>query len=85
MPTPPRSCRSGGDSAGGNLAAVCSQLAHADGLQLAAQLLVYPAVDLLGDYPSRTENATGYFLTLADMHWFAQHYLGMAARTDPAD
>ena len=73
----------GGDSAGGNLAAVCAQLAHADGLALAAQLLVYPAVDLLGDYPSREENATGYFLTLDDMHWFAQHYLG-GGETDPA-
>jgi acetyl esterase len=73
----------GGDSAGGNLAAVCAQLAHADGLPLAAQLLVYPAVDLLGDYPSRTENAEGYFLTLADMEWFGRSYLGMDA-DDPA-
>lgn len=73
----------GGDSAGGNLAAVCAQQAAAAGLPLAAQLLVYPAVDLLGDYPSRQENAEGYFLTLADMYWFAQHYLGMA-ENDPA-
>ncbi|HZC71159.1 MAG TPA: alpha/beta hydrolase [Jatrophihabitans sp.] len=68
----------GGDSAGGNLAAVCTQRAHADGLSLAAQLLLYPAVDLLGEYPSRHENAEGYFLTLADMQWFAEHYLGLA-------
>ena len=54
----------GGDSAGGNLAAVCAQLAHADGRALAAQLLVYPAVDLLGEYRSRIDNAEGYFLTL---------------------
>jgi acetyl esterase len=67
----------GGDSAGGNLAAVCAQLARADGPKLAAQLLAYPAVDMFGEYPSRTENADGYFLTLADMHWFARHYLGM--------
>lgn len=73
----------GGDSAGGNLAAVCAQLAHADGLALAAQLLVYPAVDMLGDYPSRTENAEGYFLTLADMYWFAEHYTGLT-ESDPA-
>jgi acetyl esterase len=72
----------GGDSAGGNLAAVCAQLAHADGLSLAAQLLVYPAVDLLGDFPSRAENAEGYFLTLADMYWFGEHYTGLKA-TDP--
>jgi acetyl esterase len=71
-----------GDSAGGNLAAVCAQLAAPNGPELAAQLLVYPAVDLLGDYPSRTENADGYFMTLADMRWFAEHYLGMP-ETDP--
>jgi len=67
----------GGDSAGGNLAAVTAQRAADDDLPLAAQLLVYPAVDLLGDYPSRQQNATGYFLTLADMYWFAQQYLGI--------
>ncbi len=67
----------GGDSAGGNLAAVAAQLARADGLGLAAQLLIYPAVDMLGDYPSRTENAEGYFLTLADMHWFGEQYTGL--------
>ncbi len=72
----------GGDSAGGNLAAVCSQLAREDGPALAAQLLVYPAVDLLGEYPSRTENAEGYFITLADMLWFGRHYLGFD-ETDP--
>jgi acetyl esterase len=66
-----------GDSAGGNLAAVCAQQAHADGLSLAAQVLVYPAVDMLGNYASRTENAEGYFLTLADMEWFAAQYLGI--------
>jgi acetyl esterase len=68
----------GGDSAGGDLAAVSAQLAHADGLSLAAQLLIYPNVDLLGDYASRKENADGYFLTLADMRWFAEHYIGMS-------
>jgi acetyl esterase len=68
----------GGDSAGGNLAAVCAQLAQRDGLALAAQLLIYPAVDLLGDFPSRTENAEGYFLTAKDMEWFAVNYIGIA-------
>ncbi|MEO6884689.1 MAG: alpha/beta hydrolase, partial [Jatrophihabitantaceae bacterium] len=68
----------GGDSAGGNLSAICAQLAHADGIPLAAQLLIYPAVDMFGEYPSRTENAEGYFLTLADMYWFGEQYLGFA-------
>jgi acetyl esterase len=66
-----------GDSAGGNLAAVSAQHAHADGLRLAAQLLIYPAVDLLGDYPSRAENAEGYFMSLADAQWFGELYVGM--------
>jgi acetyl esterase len=66
-----------GDSAGGNLAAVCAQQAHADGISLAAQVLVYPAVDVDGDYPSRTENAEGYFMSLADARWFAEQYIGM--------
>ncbi len=75
----------GGDSAGGNLAAVAAQILHADGIELAAQLLVYPAVDFLeDDYPSRTENAEGYFLTLEDMHWFAEQYTGLLA-SDPRD
>ncbi len=68
----------GGDSAGGNLAAVCAQLALADGLPLAGQLLVYPAVDMAGEYGSRSENGDGYFLTLADVEWFAEHYTGIA-------
>jgi acetyl esterase len=69
----------GGDSAGGNLAAVAAQQAHADGLRLAAQMLLYPTVDMLGDYRSRTKNADGYFLTVADMHWFGEQYTGLRA------
>jgi acetyl esterase len=69
-----------GDSAGGNLAAVVAQVARDDGgPRLAAQLLVYPATDFAGDYYSRTENAEGYFLTRADMEWFASHYIGEAS------
>ncbi|HEY4153412.1 MAG TPA: alpha/beta hydrolase [Pseudolysinimonas sp.] len=66
-----------GDSAGANLAAVAAQLATADGIRLAAQLLVYPPTDPGGDYASNTENADGYFLTRADMEWFFAHYLGL--------
>jgi acetyl esterase len=62
---------------------VCAQLAQADGIDLKAQLLVYPAVDMLGEYASREENATGYFLTLEDMRWFAEHYIGIS-EDDPS-
>ncbi len=67
----------GGDSAGGNLAAVACQLARAAGRpRIAYQLLVYPAVDLAGAHPSRRENGEGYFLTDDTMTWFRLQYLG---------
>jgi acetyl esterase len=69
-----------GDSAGGNLAAVVAQqLRDSGGPALAGQLLVYPATDVTGDYPSRAENAEGYFLDLPTMVWFIQHYAADAA------
>jgi acetyl esterase len=74
-----------GDSAGGNICAVLAQLCRDSGPRLAAQLLVYPAVDMDADapYASRVENASGYFLTADDMDWFRTHYIGGA--TDVAD
>jgi acetyl esterase len=76
-----------GDSAGGNLAAVIAlRLRDQPGAApLRAQLLWYPAVDMVDEdtYPSRVENAAGYFLTADDMVWFGEHYLGDRARTDP--
>ncbi|MEU9998361.1 alpha/beta hydrolase [Streptomyces sp. NPDC050848] len=73
----------GGDSAGATLAAVCAQRAHADGLELAAQLLVYPSTDMAGAYASRAENGEGYFLTTDELHWFFEQYLGVR-HSDPA-
>jgi len=76
-----------GDSAGGNLAATIAIACRDAGFELAAQLLVYPATDVTGAYadasenarfPSRKENAEGYFLSRAAMEWFAGHYLGDA-------
>src|SRR5882672_7156768 len=73
-----------GDSAGGNLAATVAIACRDAGINLAAQLLVYPVTDVAGNYadasenarfPSRTENAEGYFLSRAVMEWFAGHYL----------
>jgi acetyl esterase len=40
------------------------------------QLLIYPAVDAEGEYPSRVENAKGYFLEKDTMDWFYGHYAG---------
>jgi acetyl esterase len=64
-----------GDSAGGNFAAVVAQTVPE---LLTAQLLIYPAVDAFGDYPSRRENETGYGLEATDMLWFHDHYTGGA-------
>ncbi|MGZ4498685.1 MAG: alpha/beta hydrolase [Nocardioides sp.] len=63
----------GGDSAGGNLAAVVAQERRD---VVGAQVLVYPAVDPFGEYPSRVENAEGFFLEAATMEWFFTHYAG---------
>ena len=67
-----------GDSAGGNLSAVVTQQVPG----LAAQLLVYPSIDGSEDaeYPSRTENAEGYFLDLPTMLWFSRHYAASDAK-----
>ena len=81
-----------GDSAGGNLAATSAIACRDAGIDLAAQLLVYPVTDVLGNYadakqnarfPSRAENADGYFLSRAVMEWFCGHYL--ASEADGAD
>lgn len=69
----------GGDSAGGNLAAVVS-LALRDepepgGAGLALQLLIYPATDMVYRTPSHTENGQGYMLTKATMEYFRGHYI----------
>lgn len=73
-----------GDSAGGNLAAATAIACRDAGIKLAGQLLVYPVADVAGGYadadenarfPSRAENAEGYFLSRAVMEWFCGHYL----------
>jgi acetyl esterase len=67
-----------GDSAGGNLAAVAALRARDDAVPVAFQLLVYPVIDssaTRNDYPSKTDNATGYFLTTDQMEWYRAQYL----------
>jgi acetyl esterase len=68
-----------GDSAGGNLSAVVAQDFRDEGRSLTGQLLIYPATDLGGDYPSYTENGEGYFLDADTMRWFLQQYVGHVA------
>jgi acetyl esterase len=74
----------GGDSAGGNLAAVAAlELAAAGGPRARFQLLIYPVTDGTMAYPSIEENAEGYFLTKATMEWFWEQYVGSGDRTGP--
>lgn len=75
----------GGDSAGGNLAAlVCQRVRDEFGPEIDFQLLVYPVTDLTLSHASIDENAEGYFLTKAAMEWFVGHYLGGSDPKDPA-
>jgi acetyl esterase len=66
----------GGDSAGGNLAAVVSLRARDEGVRFPiCQVLLYPVTDLTGNVTkSRKEFGEGYFLTKADMKWFEDQY-----------
>jgi acetyl esterase len=67
----------GGDSAGGNLAAVVSNLAKEKKTPaICFQLLLYPSTNLGGEPTvSMKENAEGYFLTKGTMEWFRDCYL----------
>ena len=74
----------GGDSAGGNLAAVVAQIARdRGGPPLVFQLLIYPVIAAAFDTASYRDNAEGYLLTAGDMRWFWNHYLASSA--DAAD
>ncbi|MGY4570094.1 MULTISPECIES: alpha/beta hydrolase [Bradyrhizobium] len=72
----------GGDSAGGNLAAVVALTARDGGPKLAAQLLIYPATDFSRKHPSHREPETSILLTHSVIGWFANHYLGDADNND---
>ena len=57
----------GGDSAGGNLAAACTLELRGTPQAPAAQLLVYPATDVITDRPSHHENANGPMVVVSSM------------------
>jgi acetyl esterase len=66
----------GGDSSGGNLAAVVAQLTRdRGGPSLAFQALVYPITNHSFDTPSYRDYGDGYFLTRNAMAWFWNQYL----------
>ncbi len=70
----------GGDSAGGNLAAVASLLARervqaGQAAALRLQVLVYPTTDQTSTRASHERYAEGYFLDRASIEWFQRNYL----------
>jgi len=74
----------GGDSMGGNFAAIVAQEMKRTGEpQPALQLLIYPAVDVASETQSMTTYAEAYPLSRDTMNWFMAHY--MAPDADPAD
>jgi acetyl esterase len=72
-----------GDSAGGNLSAVVSQMARdSGGPAIAFTALIYPAVDMTAKGGSMDDNATGYFLDIDSMDWFMNQYLDEADKAE---
>ena len=74
-----------GDSAGGGLAAVALHETKGElKAPVRAQALIYPALDLRGRMPSRTELAEHFPIPREMIGWFFDHYFGIAwPFTDP--
>jgi acetyl esterase len=73
----------GGDSAGGNLAAVTALAARdGDGPDIAGQLLIYPATEARRTHPSHSEPETSILLSHSVTTWFYWNYLNGVADLD---
>ncbi|HVW74228.1 MAG TPA: alpha/beta hydrolase [Rhizomicrobium sp.] len=67
----------GGDSAGGNLAAVAALVLREDiGIQPWRQLLLYPCLDMNASMASHRKLAHGYLLTAPLYAWYRDKYAG---------
>ncbi len=72
----------GGDSAGGNLAAVVAISARdGNGPAISGQVLIYPATDFAMTHASHREPETSILLTHSVIRWFRDHYLNGSADT----
>ena len=76
----PKQVAVGGDSAGGNLAAVMALMARDAGgpafpHPISFQVLIYPGADQRMKHASIKRNGEGYLLTEKSMHYFRGHYL----------
>jgi acetyl esterase len=70
----------GGDSAGGNLAAVLGLLGRDGAVPLAClQLLLYPATDMAATMPSYQRITEGFPLVTRTVHWFRSLYIATEA------
>ncbi|MEN4474002.1 alpha/beta hydrolase [Mycolicibacterium cosmeticum] len=72
-----------GDSAGGNLAAATTAELSGTDVAVAAQGLLYPALDRAMTAPSYGTFARRFGLDAADMAWFWSHYVDAGAGGDP--
>jgi acetyl esterase len=67
----------GGDSAGGNMAAVVAIAARdGNGPKLAGQVLIYPSTDFSRRHASHREPTTSILLTHSVITWFMANYMG---------
>jgi acetyl esterase len=74
----------GGDSAGGNLAAVTALALRGEPDAPAFQLLIYPGVDMTRKRPSRLRFGEGFVLTEENMTFYEDQYVpDRARRSDP--
>ena len=73
----------GGDSSGGNLAAVVSRRGRDHAIPIALQLLLYPVINNRAETPSYSLFQSGYGLTRDGMAWYWQQYLGDADGDNP--
>jgi acetyl esterase len=73
----------GGDSAGGNLAAVVTLAARdSNGPKLAGQVLIYPGTDFSRSSASHKDPTTSILLTHSVITWFMDNYIGDADAND---
>jgi acetyl esterase len=78
----PRRLAVGGDSAGGNLAAVTALDLRGDPAAPAFQFLVYPGVDMTRKRPSRLRFGEGFLLTEENMTFYEDSYVPDRGRRD---
>jgi acetyl esterase len=82
--TEPGGIAVGGDSAGGNLAAVlCQDLKGSGASQPKAQVLLYPVTEIGSQRESMSTFSSGFLLTRQRMEWFNKQYVPAGAEEDP--